>query len=783
MRLVYIALGWTAGLFFAASSLNLVPPLVWLVLFAVMVGTAFYFRDEPQTQLIPLAVAAFAFAGIRFAYVPQTSSLAQYNNSGGVTITGVVIAEPDVRDDRIQLQVAAEQILTISGEFNTSGNVLVQARRTADVAYGDRIRATGQLIAPQEFDTFSYADFLARRAVFSIMRNASVDVTDSGFGSPLVALLLEIKARAQTSINQALPEPQAALLSGILLGNENGIDPALEADFAAVGASHIIAISGFNMVIISGVVMGLLGRVTDRRILSTSAGILIIIAYTVFVGANAAVVRAAAMSILLAIAPLFKRKTYVPASLGAVLIVMTLHNPTVLWDISFQLSFFAVLGLALFTEPLTRWFDALLDRLFAYDMARFIGGILNEPLIVTLAAQITTLPLIVLYFQRLSLVSILVNLLVIPVQAALLLVGGMATIIGLFIPIVAQLLYWFDWLLLSWSIGVVRVFADLPFADVSFAVDPRLILLFYATVLIGAIMDATKPDWTIRLARWIQARLVLNTVVFSGAATGLLLVALFLSRPDGKLHVWMLDVGHHNAVLVQTPGGAQMLVDGGRFPSRLLTAIGDRMPFYDREIDVLAVTQPDEFNYAALPAVLARYDIGVALVNGQPNLSDAYAELETALASHDVVAVRAGYTLETDDGVLLEVLHPQTAPPLEAALNDGAMVLRLTYGDVSFLLTGDINIDGQIELLEAGQYPLASVMQMPQHGTERALSDSFLAEVQPQLILLQSDIANRRGDPAADTLRQVGDTPILRTDTAGTLHLWSDGRDIWFQPD
>lgn len=780
MRLVYIALGWTIGLFLAAGIAVIVPPLLWLILLAVCAGLASWLREHPQTQIILLSIAAVGLAGFRFAFVPQNSDLAQYNNSGGVTVEGIIIAEPDVRDEQIQLRLSGESITTIRGDFPTDGLVLVQAQRTADVKYGDRIRATGELITPQEYDSFSYADFLARGGVFSIMRNASVEVQSSGHGNPILAGLLNLKIRAQNSINQAIPEPQASLLSGILLGNESGLDPVLSDDFAAVGASHIIAISGFNMVIISGVVMGMLEHVIKRRWLSTLLGILVIVAYTLFVGANAAVIRAAFMSSLLAIAPLFKRNTYVPASLGAVLIFMTALQPTVLWDISFQLSFFAVLGLALFTDPLTRWFDNRLENIFPHDTARFIGGILNEPLIVSIAAQITTLPLIILYFQRLSLVSLLVNILVVPVQAVLLLVGGIAVIIGIFVPAVAQIIYWFDLLLLSWSISVVRWFARLPFADVAFAVDPRLIFTFYLILFIGAIMDATKPDWAVRIAQRIQTRLVLNAVLFSGAATTLLLIAVFLSRPDGNLHVWMLDVGHHNAVLIQTPGGAQMLIDGGRFPSRLLTAIGDRMPFYDREIEVLVITQPDEFNYAALPAVINRYDIGVALVNGQPNLSESYAEVETALAPYDVLTVRAGYTLELDDGVLIEVLNPQFTPELEAPLNDGAILLRVSYGDASFLLTGNISRFAQSEMLENGVYPLTTVMQLPDHGTARSLDGDFLVAAQPQVILLQSDIANRRGDPDSSILAQIGEMPIYRTDESGTLHFWSDGESLWY---
>lgn len=783
MRLVYIALGWTIGIVLAAQFPAL-PLWVWLVAMGLTTAATVIAWQSPR-RIVFIALLAFALGGYRYALVPRGSDIAQYNNIGGVTIEGVVESEPDIRDDRIQLQLRAETIFTQSQTYATHGLVLVNAPRVAPVAYGDRIRATGELITPQEFDTFSYSDFLARSGVFSILTNAIIEPVGSSEGSPFLAFLLNIKAQAQSHINQNLPEPAAGLLSGILLGNERGISPELNDAFSAVGASHIIAISGYNMAVISGVIMGLLNRSPIGRYkwLATLIGIIFLAIYTLLVGANAAVIRAAVMSSLLVIAPLFKRKTYVPASLACVALIMSLHNPTVLWDISFQLSFFAVLGLALFVEPLSNPFYALLRFLFPQPIARTLRSILEEPIIVSLAAQMMTLPLIILYFQRVSLVSLIVNLLIVPIQTPLLFAGAIATILAFFVPALAQILFWIAGLLLMYTIGVVRNFARFPFADASFYVDPRLIALFFILVMGGAMLNATRPAWYLRLSRQIQSRFALSLTLFIGTLLALLLFAGFQSRPDGQFHLWLLNMGHSNAVLMQTPGGAHILVDGGRFPSRLLTALGDTLPFNDRELEMLIITQPDEFDVAALPAVLERYTVGAVLTHGQPNENPVIATLETAIAPYPVVNVTAGYTATLDDGVTLEILNPLEKPELGTSLNNSALVVRVTYGNVSFLLMGDASIDAQTAILESPFYPTASVMTLPQHGTARSLSAEFLAAVQPQVILLQSDPANRRGDPDAGVLEMLPNVPFFRTDTQGTLHLWSDGTELWVQPE
>jgi len=128
----------------------------------------------------------------------------------------------------------------------------------------------------------------------------------------------------------------------------------------------------------------------------------------------------------------------------------------------------------------------------------------------------------------------------------------------------------------------------------------------------------------------------------------------------------------------------------------------------------------------------------------------------------------------------LEILHPQRQPEISDPLNDQALVLRLHYGDASFLLPSDISREAQTELLSEGQWPLATVLQLPQHGAARSLGEAFLTAVQPQVAVLESDPANRNGDPDGDILTMVENLPLFRTDQGGTIHAWTDGRELWF---
>lgn len=774
MRLLLIVFGWSAGLVFAASLSNS-HPLLWLLTGIVFTSLIFV---RPITRLRPalLIAAAFAWGAFRLALVPTNSTLAAFNNSGGLTVEGVVVAAPDIRDTGARLRVEVDAVTQAGTTQAANGLVLVETMSTR-ATYGDRVRATGLLVTPGEYDTFSYADYLARSGVFSVMKQAVVEIDSTGHGNPLFSALAYLQQQAKNAIAAALPEPQAGLLTGILLGDERGIAPDVRDAFTATGAAHVIAISGFNMAVVGETIRRLLRAAHVEGWKAALLAIGFIVIYTLFVGANAAVSRAALMSILLIVAEQLRRKTYVPASLAFAALLITMLNPLSLWDIGFQLSFAATMGLALFANPISNALALVLRRM----MPASAVGIAAPMLGVTLAAQVTVTPLIALYFGRLSLVVLFVNLLVVPVQSVLLITGGIATLTVFLAPAVGQAFYWLCLVPLSWTIEVVRAFARLPFAEVEMSIHPMLVTIFFAALVSGGVLRATQPDWALRLAGIIRNRMVATVTVFASISLIALTAAIALSRPDGKLHVWMLDVGHSNAVLVQTPGGAHILVDGGRFPSRLLTAIGDRLPFNDREIEVLVITQPDPFDTSAIAAVAARYDVGVTLTNGQETFDEGILSLLDTLSKGDVLAVSAGYSLDMNDGTRLEVLHPQMKPEAGRSLDENTLVLRLSYGEVSFLLTGDVSAAGQAALLENGQWPLASVLQLPQHGAARSLDEDFLAAVQPQVALLQADPANRNGDPSADTLEILGDIPLFRTDESGTLHLWTDGKRLTVQ--
>jgi len=610
MTLVTVA--WLAGIALAKAV-----DLPWQVLpvvgLAAFLGLLLWRTDARVRWAASCALVLALGAGRFLLAVPHFDerSLATYNDAGWITLEGVVVGEPDERERHTNLRVRAERLVLPDGvEITVDGLALVKAKRYPQRRYGDRVRIEGFLETPPVLEEFSYREYLARQGVYSLIERAQVTLLAERQASSLLHYLFALKRYAHATIGRILPEPQASLLTGILLGVETGIPDDLMDDFSATGTTHIIAISGFNITIIAGIFAGLARRLFGQR-RATWVAIAGVAVYTVFVGASAAVVRAALMGVLYLWAQHLGRASYAPVSLAAAAVVMTALNPHTLWDVGFQLSVAATAGLVLYTGPLERAFERALTRVTSAERARQIVELASEAVLVTLAAQITTLPIILHHFGRLSLVTLLTNLLILPVQSYVMIFGGIATLLGLVVRPLGQVVGWIAWVFLTYTIETVRLTAWVPHASVPVQMNGWMVFTYYA-ILGGLTWWLAQPGERRRelwdgLTYWFSSRAEAKALV--GAAGILSILALFAWRglPDGRLHVVFLDVGQGDAIFIQTPSGKQMLIDGGPSERVLLSQLGRQMPFWDRTLDVMLLTHPDSDHVTGLVPVLERY--------------------------------------------------------------------------------------------------------------------------------------------------------------------------------
>ncbi len=775
-RLVIFTGAWAAGVALAQASIF--SPIWLLLLLPIALVLGFGWGHKPGARKVVWLLVGIPLGAGRFLLAQphiDASHVAYYRGRGRVTVEGVVTAEPDRRPSHTNLRLQT-QTLTFpeaSQGISVTGAVLLRVSPYTRVEYGDRVRVVGRLERPPVFDTFSYEAYLARQGIHALLYGEEVTHLASNQACPVLARVFRFKARAERVLASVLSEPQSSLLTGILLGNESGIPEPVQEDFSRTGVSHIIAISGFNLAIMAKLFAQLAHRYLGRR-WELPLSLLGIWSYTVLVGASAAVLRAALMVTLAVVARHSNRRVHGPTSLATAVWFMSLFNPHVFWDVGFQLSVAATLGLILYTDPLTDMFRRFFEHLTGNpDLTERILGWLSDALIVTLAAQILTLPILIGTFRQLSLISLVTNLLVLPAQPYVMLFGGVALTTGLMLRPLGEILAWLAWVFLTYTLEVVRLTANVSHAAIetqSFTLP--LIWMYYIVVGGATWWWGQKPQarrqWLARLRKLVTWQVIVALTCLS------LFFVYVYTLPDGDLHVVFLDVGEGDAILVKTPTGKRVLIDGGADAPRTLAQLGRQFPFWDRHLDLVVLTSPDEERLQGLIAVLERYPVDYVVLSPEAGQSDTYAhwmDLVHARAPATVGVLAAEQVWDLDVGVTLEVLWPEAAAP------PGPGVLRLVYGEMAILLPGDATTVVEEALVARdGERLHSQVLHLARHGAATSSTKDFLQAVSPDFVVITAGEAQQ---PADVVLARVLDLPVYRTDKQGTVDVVSDGHRVY----
>jgi competence protein ComEC len=550
-----------------------------------------------------LLFAALLFGAVRgLAAVPRftEADLAWYNDGGAVEIEGVVVRPPEWRESSTLLRVRAARLTTLEGEHAgvdhaVTGLLEVNAFAGADYHYGDRLLLFGKLQTPSENDSFSYKDYLARQGVYSTLWASGSHLVERGQGSPILAAVYTVREAAHRFLKECVLQPEAALLSGIVLGIESDIPDKVDRAFRLTGTSHIIAISGANIAVICALLLLLFARFIPR-LWAPLPAVLAVAVYTVLVGGEASVVRAAIMGSIGLVGLTIGRHQAGANTLAFSAALMAGFNPGVLGDVGFQLSFAATLGLILFAGPMQEWFAGVLTARFSEEAAHKFSGPASEYLLYSLAAQGMTLPLLLHHFGAVSLSSLLANPLILPAQPAVMVLGGLAVLAGLILRPLGLLLAFAAWPVTAYTIRVVELLARIPNGSVGLLdfnpvwVAGAYALIFGLTVFrrpLAALLQRIQPGEMIARGKdllaspWLLVPLALAAAFVWRTA---------FSLPDGRLHVTAVNAAGDMSVLVQTPNGQTMLVNGSAGPNALTSALGRRLPPLNPRLDGLFLT-------------------------------------------------------------------------------------------------------------------------------------------------------------------------------------------------
>jgi len=733
--LLPLALAFAGGI----AVVDRVPGVIlWAVMSAALAGAGlclFVRRVTPAVVLLLLDVAVIG--ALRATPLPlgreHVASLALPRTA---TVTARIATEPTrFGAERTRLLLDAEDV----DATPRTGRIQVTAYGEATaLAEGQRIRAEVRLSRAAGFRNpggFDYAEHLEREGIHVVgsTRADRLTIIDDP-GPPWHSRL---RRQARDTIERALPPASAALLAGLLLGERTTLPPDIDTGFRRAGVYHLLAVSGFNVALVAGATFALLTLVRLPRRAAASAAMVVVAGFAAVVGPQPSVLRAAIMATLVLGALLVERDASVLNSLALSALMILALRPGDLRDPGFQLSFAATAGIVVAPLPKS-----------------LVAGAIG----VSLAAELAVLPITLAHFNQLSLIGPIANLGAVPLAAVTTIVGLAGVAASWAMAAAGDVLLNATWPVLLALRALVAAAAMPAWALVHLPAPAWPAVTCYVAALMLAL-----GWWRLRGERPRVARPAATLAV------GLLVVAVtigawpLLRRPDGRLRILVLDVGQGDAIVMETPAGATVLIDAGSGGPMRLDA-GERVVapvLWNRGVLRLAAavtTHDDQDHAGGFAAIRSRFTIG-----------EAWTADELRAASRVVGGAR-----------LTALPRPGAGGDRRRGRNDDALVLRVDYGLVSFLLASDITAATEAELVAARAPLAATVLKVAHHGSRGSSRPDFLRAVSPLAAVISVGARNPYGHPSADVLQRFADVgaTIYRTDRDGAVILETDGRSL-----
>ena len=675
---------------------------------------------------------------------------------------------------------------------------LVARRSPPYFDYGDLVTVSGTLRRPEPFGGFDYPAYLAAQGIAGIMSADSAEIAGESGGWRKWPYSL--RGRLSESIEDTIPYPQSALGQALLLGLRGDLPPEMVQDFRGTGTPHLLAISGLHVGVLVVMFLAASAWLFGRRGFYFLAVPLIAVwAYALVSGMPPSVVRAAVMGSVYLVAVGIGRPGSILPALALSAGLMTVISPEIVQRVSFQLSFAAMAGIALTQPFIPRWSpeSTAPGRSWWAPLALPMVRAPLMMLIISWSAMLATWPLLAFNFREVALPGIIVTVLALPAMPFIMAGTLAAAAVGLVSTTLGQFIGWMVWAPTSYLIELVKI-APKWTLQTDWAGN-WLVAVWY--LALGASLLLLKPG---RLG-WLWSRVkdqageltrrpmepaktlpIITGAVFMTAAA----IALWWqvgTGGDGDLHVYFFDVGQGDSALIVTPEGRQVLVDGGPAPDSAIRALSEAMPEGDRSLDLVVVTHLDADHSRGLIDVLDQYEVGAIVAGTESSTASMYAQWQAGVERNkvDVVSVHQGYALDLGSRVVAEVLNPRSGISGGGSANNDALVLRMTYGSVSFLLTADIEAQTESLLALMGAGIESTVLKVAHHGSKASSTAGFIDAVGPAVALISVGGDNSFGHPNDEVIgrlmRQIGGENIYRTDRHGDVEFVTDGVELWVE--
>jgi competence protein ComEC len=635
-----------------------------------------------------------------------------------------------------------EGVATLRSSAWVGGNELP----AGELARGDLVRIEGAVAVP---DDPGFAEYLRRRALPVEVQARSVTRLGPS-PSSFIRAAQAVRRLIGRSIERLFPPREAGLLLGLALGDDSGLEQGLERDFRASGLSHLLVVSGENVVMILAPVLAAASILRLSNVPRFVLGVGTVAFFTVLTGAEPSVMRAAVMATLALIGILMGRSQTTSSILGGAVFLLLVLDPPLAWSVGFQLSVAATAGMVAMASPISDRLKRIMPKPLALASAA------------TISAQLGVTPVLLFYFHQVPGATIAANVLAFPAVSPALLLGIAASTIGLVWTDAGHFVAELALIPMRWLEFVADRLAKAPMGSITSGGG--------LGVLAAGVIAVTAVAVWLR-TRWRPPRVLIAAGV---ALLPLLVWATALkSGPPAGLVVRFFDVGQGDSALISTPSGANVLIDAGPDQDQVSTYLAG---LGIKRLDLVIATHPHADHVAGLPNVLSRIPASVVLEPGCPSDEALSSELRRAISEEGIRVVhpRVGDVFTVGD-LRLEVLAPDRCwIGTNSDPNNDSIVVMATLHEDSVLFMGDSEKDAHEVLLESGISLEADVLKVPHHGGDTSLPELF--EMTNADIAVVSVGENDYGHPVPEVLREISaaGSEVWRTDRHGTVTITFD---------
>jgi len=623
--------------------------------------------------------------------------------------------------------------------------------------------------------------------------------------SPIRLKLESFRFYLKQIIYKNAASPQREIIEAMTIGNQKAIPTDVRDNFNKTGTSHILSINGLHIGIIAASAfffVFLILKSSEYMMLrfntikiATAAAFFMVLISAFIAGMEIPVLRSTLMALILLIALIVGRQKDLYNTLAIAALIILVILPEALFDSSFQLSFMAVLAL-IYIVPRFRdlSFPQLeLLPLWGQSIIRYI----YLSAIVCSAVTIGTLPLIMYYSNRVSSITIIANLILVPLLGTLVLTISMFFILcAFFSPVIAGYFIKLDSFFVQISVNTINKLAALPWSSFN-STTPNIveITVFYLFIfLVFQFFEARKKrkiqkEFSPRRIRDLKYLLITTLVFFAADITYL----TFKDKLSPDLKITVIDVGQGNSTLVRFPGGKNMIIDGGGFSEGYFD-IGKSVvaPFLYHErisnIDMVVLSHPHPDHLLGLIYIMNNFNVRQVWRSNLPIDLEDYPEWEKAIKLNkiNVSLVSNEFPEKIFSGVRINVLWPPNYSVQETnnlsydEVNDSSLVLKITFGKVSFLIPGDISADIEKQLIKSGVNLRSDILVVPHHGSAYSSSAEFIKAVACRFAIVSAGKTNVFHHPHPLTLQRYKDAGvnIFRTDRDGAVTFTTGGNDL-----